>query len=536
MAQYFYDSQVRRFLTQFGAILSHFDVQFGSDPKGNPILKRVPVIYGDASRQASTVINNNSASSLPSAPMMSYYISGIEYDQRRTQDPYFIDKVNVRQRTYNQDTGLYETTQGNAFTVERIMPVPYTLRVTVDIWTTSTQQRLEIFEQLGVLFNPSMEIQSTDNFVDWTSLSVVYQDGLTWNSRTVPQGTGNAIDITSWKFYMPIWISSPIKVQKLGMIQKIIASIYKGSALIDMKDDALLLGTRQKITPYGYQLLLVGTSLQVLPANQPIDDNQTIDLPPTGPNTDVYWHAVLNAYGTVRPGVSTISLENQYMSTEIVGTFDYDPVDDRLLIFTIDSDTLPADTLLPVDSIIDPQQKWPGGALVAAAVGQRYLIVTDLPQQRNYNINQGIVPNWPGLTAGASANDIIEYGTIVTRVLVNGNQLVGSTVLQLESIDGVVVGYAVTDAAGGGAIGLVTSVDYNSMTCIIDTALTVDIINQTPLNFTGTGWFISYNAPASTTVDYVTNTTSGIQYRLNNNIWRKSYEGYYDQGSWNITI
>ena len=254
MAKYFYDNQIRRFLLQFARIFSNWQVTKGKDPQGNDIVIRVPIMYGDSSRLASTIVANNSPSNLPSAPLITYYISGLEYDQRRTQDPFFVEKIGVRQREYNPDTQSYNTLQGNAFTVERIMPVPYTLRVTVDFWTTNYQQKLELIEQLGVLFNPAMEIQSTDNFIDWTSLSVVYQDGLTFSSRTIPQGTGNPIDIMSWKFYMPIWISTSAKVKKLGIIHKVIASIFKGSALTDMQDDDLLLGTRQKITPYGYKV------------------------------------------------------------------------------------------------------------------------------------------------------------------------------------------------------------------------------------------------------------------------------------------
>lgn len=538
MATYFYDNQVRRFLTQFAAILSNIDVQYGSDPKGNPILHRVPVVYGDGSRQVAAAISNNSSSVLPTVPMISYYISGMKYDQKRTQDPYFIDKVNIRQRTFNRDTGHYETTQGNAFTVERIMPVPYNLSVTVDIWTSSINQKLEIFEQLGVLFNPSVEIQGTDNFIDWTSLSVVYQDDLNWTSRSVPQGSSNNIDVLTWRFSMPIWISSPIKVKKLGMIQKVIASIYKGSALIDMKDDSLLLGTRQKITPYGYQLLLVGNRLQILPASLPTTDNQEIDNASVGPDTAVYWHSVLNAYGTIRPGVSQIVLENEYMATEIVGTIDYYPDDDRLLIYTIDTATLPSNTLDSVDMIIDPDVKYPNNAhqpsntLPASATGQRYLIVNDIPQQRIYTL--GTVLAWPGLTRGAKANDIIEYGNISRTVNTVGTQALGTTTLTLADVGDIDVGYVVTDTATSATIGTVTVVMYDSNQIVIDTALTAAISNGSSLTVTGTGWFVDYRP--SDAVDYVTNTTSGIQYRINDGVWRKSYDGYYEAGEWRVVI
>jgi hypothetical protein len=244
MAQFFYDNQVRRFLIQFAKIFSNWYVTRGKDPNGNEILVRIPIMYGDSSRQAATIIANNSSSNLPSAPLITYYITGIEYNQKWTQNPTFVDKLNVRQRAYDQDTQSYETTQGQAFTVERLMPVPYTLRVNVDFWTTNYQQKLEIFEQLATLFNPALEIQSTDNFIDWTSLSAVFQDGITFSSRTIPVGTNNPIDVMTWKFYMPIWISTSSKLKKMGVIEKIIASIYRGSALLDVQDDQLFLQSR----------------------------------------------------------------------------------------------------------------------------------------------------------------------------------------------------------------------------------------------------------------------------------------------------
>jgi hypothetical protein len=401
LAQYFFDNQVRRFLIQFAKIFSDWQVTRGNDPKGNPILVRVPIMYGDSSRQAATIIANNSASNLPTAPLITYYISGLEYNQKWTQDPTFVDKLNVRQRAYNPESQNYETTQGQAFTIERLMPVPYTLRITVDFWTTNYQQKLELIEQLGTIFNPALEIQSTDNFVDWTSLSAVFQDGLTFSSRSIPVGTGNPIDIMTWKFYMPIWLSASSKLRKMGVIQKIIMSIYQGTSYQDIQDDDLLLGTRQKVTPYGYKLLLLGNQLQLLPADEPFFPSNSSLEEPINPNTDLYWSSLLNVYGAVIPGISQIWLQNPYMDTDIVGTIVPNPTDDRFLIYNIDPDTLPANTMAPVNSVINPLHVGPNAGLPGPTPGVRYLIVESIGYPENSTVAWG--------TLIANANDIIQY-------------------------------------------------------------------------------------------------------------------------------
>jgi hypothetical protein len=304
------------------------------------------------------------------------------------------------------------------------------------------------------LFNPSLEIQSTDNFIDWTSLSVVYQDGLTFSSRTIPQGTGNPIDVLTWKFYMPIWISTSAKLKKFGVIQKIIASIFRGTALTDIQDDDLLLGTRQKITPYGYKLLLLGNTLQLLPADEAFyPDNEDLNLPPS-PNTSLYWSSLLNVYGTLRPGISQIWLQNPYMDTEIVGTIVPDPVDDRLLIYTIDPDTLPQNTLDPVDGVINPLLTGPNAGLPGPVNGRRYLIVENIGSPGN------TTTAWGSLIA--NANDIIEYSS-----------------------------------------------------------------GQ---------WSVVFNSSTDTSIQYVTNLSTNVQYRYTDGIWMKSWEGWYGQGDYSIVI
>ena len=409
MAQFFYDEQIRRFLLQFARIFSNFQVAYGRNEAGvNDTLVRVPVRYGDASRQAQTIIQQNSANDMPSTPLMTFYITALDYDRPRIQEPNFVSNIQVRQRSYDEATDSYDITQGNAFTIERLMPVPYKMTLNLDIWTSNTNQKMQILEQILVLFNPALEIQSTDNYIDWTSLTTCDLERVTWSSRTIPVGTDNPIDIATLTFTIPIWISSPAKVKKLGVVERIVASVFdsRGDASNAILDNDLLLGTRQVITPYGYQVLLIGNRLQALRQQQVVDQGNESLTPPDSPDSNLLWHAIVDLYGTLRPGVSLIKLE-QEDGTEVIGTVAYDPTDDRFLLFDVDADTVPANTLDPVDAVIDPLRSGPGAGLASATLGQRYLFTQDTG-----SFTEGDAAAWEG-TSGqplvAQANDIVEY-------------------------------------------------------------------------------------------------------------------------------
>jgi len=462
MQQFFYDEQIRRFLLQFTRIFSNFQCEYGRNDEGVKGLIRVPIRYGDASRQAQTVLQNNSANSLPSTPLMTFYITELQYARDRVQEPYFVDKTSVRQRYWDTDTQSYETTQGNAFTIERLMPVPFNLGIRLDLWTSNTNQKFQILEQILTLFNPALEIQSTDNYLDWTSLSVCELETVTWSSRTIPVGTEDPIDIASLTFTLPIWISPPAKVKKLGVVQKIIASMYdaQGDLRESLSNSDLLLGTRQKFTPYNYQVLLIGNQLQVLEPFAVVPGAGTIN-PDQSPPSNLMWHSVINLFGDLQNGISQIRLDNPYDGTIIVGTVAYHPTDDRFLLFTVDEDTIPQNTLPPVNAIVDPQRNGPGAGLPAAAAGQRYLLVNDTGA---VDFSSG-APAWTGVNGEilhANANDIIEYD--------------------------------------------------------------------------GEKWNISFLATNLSNVQYVTNLTTGIQYRWADNVWLKSYEGLYPEGEWSLVL
>ena len=465
LQQYFYDAQIERFLAQFIRMVSGFQVEFGADRQGNKTLQRVPVYYGDGSRQVAAIINNMSENALPATPAMTVYINGVTYDRDRVQDPTFVGKMSIRQRYYNEDTQEFENRQGNAFTIERSMPVPYTIDLKVDIWTSNTKQKLQLLEQLMVLFNPGMEIQSTDNYIDWTSLSVVYLESPTWTSRSVPIGTENNIDVATLTFKLPVWISPPAKVKKLGVIEKIIASIHDADGNLSeaVLNDTNLLGNRQYFTPLMYGVLLIGNQLTLLKMEDVETPREPTLSTPTKVGTKDSWPNLINVYGYIKNGISQVRLLQEDGVTEVIGTISYHPTDDSLLIFNVDIDTTPGNTLTAIAAIIDPNKVTVNASITSPAANTRYLILDDIGSLNTPNGGGPIA--WRGSNGQdlvAHANDIIQYN--------------------------------------------------------------------------GTNWTVSFDSHSDSTLQYVSNLTTGTQYKWNGTQWVKSWEGEYKEGLWTLVI
>lgn len=411
MQQYFYDGQLRRFLVQFIRAVSNFEVEFGKDALGNRTLQRVPVYYGDASRQSQIILKGNSENTLNATPAMAAYISALTYEQARMQEPTFVSKMNLRERQYDPETGTYGSNQGDAYTIERLMPVPYKLTVKLDLWTSNTEQKMQLLEQILTLFNPSLEIQSTDNYIDWTSLTYVQLTDVLWTSRSIPAGADESIDIATLTFDMPIWISSPAKVKKLGVIQRIIDNIYDEHG--SLSEDTILnnLVARVVVSPVNYSVFYSGNQLRLLKVHEiALDDGTLIKTPP--PET---WRSVIEIYGTLVTGQSQIRLELP-TGTELIGHITYHPTDPTILLFDPIEDTAPVNTLAAISAIINPLNVAVDSNLLSPITGTRYLLTDDIGHDGNLDDTVA----WGGLVAKAS--DIIEYnGTAWTVVFDHAN-------------------------------------------------------------------------------------------------------------------
>tara|TARA_R110001606_G_scaffold97977_4_gene216217 strand:+ start:6937 stop:8379 length:1443 start_codon:yes stop_codon:yes gene_type:complete len=479
--QHFYDGQIRRYVTQMVRLMSNFSYK---DSESN--LVTVPVMYGDITRQVGSILRDNSENKVPSVPRMGVYIQGLETDSSRISDSSFISKQHIREQKYNAVTESYEGIQGKNYTVERLHPTPYILNCNVDLWTSNTDQKLQLMEQILVLFNPTLEIQTTDNYIDWTSLTTVSITSINFSSRTIPVGTDSEIDVASISFAVPIYISPPVKVKKLGVITNIIASIHNESAgtieadlstpQLSAWDDSIVVGRVDRDGNEIYETSNATNVATVTYENQGIYvEGNNVKLIYRGKVGTVDWRTLFEAMpGSYEPGISQIHLRRlDYQDVEyaIVGTFSTNPIDETQIVVNWDADSLPDNTVLTgpvgdrsnVDYIIDPATTGTT-ALNLGSTTPRVLILNPIGNSTNTD-GPDAWKNTNGTDFVAQANDIIEWD--------------------------------------------------------------------------GSKWHVVFDASAndsSTDVVYITNLTTSKQYRWNNTEWLLSVDGEYPRGTWRLAL
>lgn len=399
MTQYFYDKQIRRYIQQFIRLFSEFNVQMGSDDTGLPIYQKVPVRYGDINRMAAHITRENSENVVNSVPFISCYVTDLSMLAERRTYQQHVDKVNFVEKKIDETTGQTLNEIGNRYTVERHAPVPYSLTMNCDIWTSNTDQKLQLLEQILVLFNPTLDIRTSSNPVDWSALSHVEMTNTTWSTRSVGSSIDDIIDVSSITFAVPIFINPPAKLKQQKLIHTIINQLYnlddedldsfENNDIFDKKT------VEYTVVTYEDRKLSFEDNKAYLLNNR----GTTQDLENGG---DLNWQEELKQFHELRPGISQIRLRKDgdpgSKDNDIIGRLDLDPSNDNALLVDIDESTLPTNTLVAVDAALNPNNNYPGdGSVPLPMQGQRYLLLGDIP----------LSTTWSG--AVAFKNDIIEY-------------------------------------------------------------------------------------------------------------------------------
>lgn len=204
MLPYYYNKQLKRYIIQFMHLFSGLQVHVGATNTREGGLIPVPVHYSSMDKVSANLISGGTSNKPLRLPVMSADIVGIR------QNPTYNAGLNMEfAETYLPDGGYFAT---DIKTLKRVRPAAYVMDMDLAIWASNDDQHFQILEQILSVFNPSVQIQTSDARFDWTKIAMVHLTGMGLKSN-YPVGTANRIVMTNLTFEIPIYLSAPADIK-----------------------------------------------------------------------------------------------------------------------------------------------------------------------------------------------------------------------------------------------------------------------------------------------------------------------------------
>jgi hypothetical protein len=295
----------------------------------------------------------------------------------------------------------------------------------------------------------------------------------------VGQGSLGDIDIATLTFTCPIWITTPAKVKKLGIITKIITNIFTEPTGSIGTGEVIFANPNAQIiiTPEKYSVLITDGTARLLKDGE----NTTVDTLDTVQIKNGYkiqWNRLLDLHpGKFRAGLSYAAFTRpdgkEVIAYLTINPFAEDEIE--LLNLTYDGETLLNSDLYDlennhvrgtVNAIVNPLTFNPGQK---PDVDTRYLILEDI--NTDTNVSEELAP--------IAWKKFGQLSTSTERLVANANDII---------------------------------------------------------QWNGTQWNVIFDSTVPQEVTYITNSYTGTQYKWDGFEWSKSVDGLYPPGQWRLVL
>ena len=218
---HFYHKQIRNTVIAFGTIFNNINIK-RLDSSGNPLQNiRVPLSYSPKEKfiarlEQNTDLTGSDSSVAITLPRMAFDITGYSYDASR--------KLNKNQKI-NKVTTNSDTTKLNT----QYMPVPYDVKFELNVFTATSDDGLQIIEQILPYFQPDYTVtmiesttMDTKRDIPFILENVNYEDSYTGALTSLRRIT------YTLSFTAKIYLYGPISTS--AVIKKVSADLYTDTA------------------------------------------------------------------------------------------------------------------------------------------------------------------------------------------------------------------------------------------------------------------------------------------------------------------
>lgn len=384
---FFYYEQIRRYELQFNRIFSTFKWKTGITASGFEELRTVPCLPANGSRQVEAILRKGKENAVNTVPQFATYIGGVKLVPERRQDPDFVRSLNVSERLLDDKSGKYGVSLGNQYTLESYMPVPYDFVMKCDLITSNQSQKRQLMEQIMILFNPMIDLQTSDNPLDWTGLGVVELTDIDWTSLSMPSAD-EELDVTSMTFNVRAWLSPPSKLKRQTVIQEIITNI---GTLDNIEEGWQPDGSYYEVGSTMSQIVTTPGDLRINIESAGTQNIYKVTLLESTQldraGNKFNWASLFDEYGTYDVSSSQLLVLDSYEGLDngdirAAGTISLTD-DPMVLNWSVNPSSLPPlNSRIPnVIDVIDPNISYPGvQGFKAPQPGDRYIVMAPLYQ------------------------------------------------------------------------------------------------------------------------------------------------------------
>ena len=233
--QHFYHKQIRNSVIAFGTIFNNINIK-RLDSSGNPLQTiKIPLSYSPKEKfiarleQQASLTGSDSKVAI-TLPRMAFDVVGYSYDPTR--------KLNKNQKVTAVTTNA-DTTKLNS----QYSPVPYDIGFELNIFTSNSDDGLQIIEQILPYFQPDYTVTMIENStmdikrdIPFVLENVDYEDSYAGSLTTTRRIT------YTLKFTAKIYLYGPISTS--AIIKKVSADLYETTA-----DNSPFRSERVTVTP-----------------------------------------------------------------------------------------------------------------------------------------------------------------------------------------------------------------------------------------------------------------------------------------------
>ena len=220
--EHFYHKQIRNTVIAFGTIFNNINIK-RLDSSGNPLQNiKVPLSYSPKEKfiarlDQNTDLTGDDSSVAITLPRLAFDITGYSYDPSR--------KLNK-----NQKLGVVTTNADTTKLNTQYMPVPYDVSFELNAFTATSDDGLQILEQILPYFQPDYTVtmiqdstyMDTKRDIPFVLESVDYEDSYTGSLTSLRR------IIYSLKFTAKIYLYGPIS--QSAVIKKVSADLYTNTS------------------------------------------------------------------------------------------------------------------------------------------------------------------------------------------------------------------------------------------------------------------------------------------------------------------